>query len=60
MEKNIKKTSYEWAKLSEYFILDPDGWDRTNFKFSFHHEKITQEEFNVRLNRSTTFKKNIK
>lgn len=48
------KTSYEWDKeQSQFIILDPDGWDRENFGFSFHEEKITKDEFNKRLIEST-------
>jgi hypothetical protein len=33
--------------------MDPDGWDRKNYEFSFNEEEITGEEFTSRLNRST-------
>ena len=52
-----KKTSKEWYDLvpSEYRleILDPDGWDRRNFKFSFYEELITKDEFKNRVLSST-------
>ncbi len=51
------KTSNEWDLDSEYDILDPDGWDRTNYTYSFFEEKITQEEFNRRLIYSTVIKR---
>ena len=57
MEKEIKKTSDLWEKDCPYIILDPDGWDRTNFKFSFYQEEITHSEFTTRLVLSTTKKK---
>lgn len=48
------KTSEEWFKeYEEATILDPDGWDRKNFQFSWHEEKITFEEFEQRVMRST-------
>ena len=47
------RTSEEWQKLCRHEILDPDGWDRKNFQFSWHEEKITREEFEARLLRST-------
>ena len=53
MKKEIKKTSAEWIKKVGYEILDPDGWDRTNYDYSFNKEKITMEEFQKRLSLST-------
>jgi len=57
MEDNLK-TSKEWYALhredkGNVIIMDPDGWDRTNYEFSFNEELITQEEFSMRLGRST-------
>lgn len=52
--KEIRKTSVEWEKESDYQILDPDGWDRKgDFNYSFNVELITEEEFWQRLVRST-------
>jgi hypothetical protein len=52
-----KKTSEEWYnEIPENFrlvIYDPDGWDRTNYQYSFHEELITKEEFLYRLSKST-------
>ena len=54
---NKKKTSKEWSKKFKirlgHEILDPDGWDRKNFDYSFYEEKITREEFNKRMMYST-------
>jgi hypothetical protein len=51
------KTSQEWEQLvpSEFklIIMDPDGWDRKNFQYSFYEEKITKVEFINRLASST-------
>lgn len=47
------KTSKEWAKECKYIILDPDGWDRTNYNYSFNKEKIDLIEFQQRLAVST-------
>ena len=47
------KTSEEWYKGCEVTILDPDGWDRRNFQFSWHEEMITKEEFDKRVLSST-------
>lgn len=49
----MRKTSEEWNKLYNIKILDPDGWDRKNFHYSWYKEKITKEEFHNRLLRST-------
>lgn len=57
MQKEDKKTSQEWMDLlnkdRKFTLLDPDGWDRSNFKYSFYEEKITVEEFFARLSVST-------
>ena len=34
-------------------LLDPDGWDRDNFQFSFHEELIDVGEFCQRITDST-------
>ena len=48
------KTSKEWQELyPEPRVLDPDGWDRQNFQYSWYEEKITLEEYNKRLITST-------
>lgn len=49
----ILKTSYEWIQETDIEILDPDGWDRANFEYSWYEEKITKEEFYKRVIRST-------
>ena len=55
---DITRTSQEWYDLipKEYqlVIYDPDGWDRSNFDYSFNEELITKEEFQMRLSSSTT------
>lgn len=48
-----KKTSKQWESESYIKIIDPDGWDRTNFEYSFNEELITYDEFNNRRLRST-------
>jgi len=49
------KTSKEWYShiASGIRIIDPDGWDRPNYEYSFNQEKITKEEFKKRLYAST-------
>ena len=49
----IKKTSSEWVKEINWIILDPNGWDKENYNYSFNIEKITEKEFNRRLMNST-------
>lgn len=51
-----KKTSRKWCKklgIGLSWIYDPDGWDRTNWEYSFYREKITKEEFISRMLAST-------
>lgn len=63
MKANNLKTSAEW--MDQYFkdnlqIIDPDGWDRLNFSYSWYKEKISLEEFKSRVMFSTiTWKGNI-
>ena len=51
------KTSSEWYPLIpqefKFKLLDPDGWDRRNWDWSWNQEKITKDEFKMRLARST-------
>jgi len=57
MNKNdIIQTSDKWLKDDEFknlIILDPDGWDRANFQYSFYEEQISLEEFRKRVYVST-------
>lgn len=52
-----KKNSEEWYNElypnMELIILDPDGWDRKNWHYSWNEEKISHEEFQHRLMQST-------
>jgi len=50
------KTSEKWANIllqDGEMILDPDGWDRENFQYSFFEEMINEEEFRRRMLFST-------
>lgn len=47
------KTSEDWQELCFVEIVDHDGWDRLNFKFSWREELITRKEFEKRLTDST-------
>lgn len=52
-KEKIKKVSSEWIKEYNIKILDPDGWDRKNYDYSFNQEKIDRQEFERRLVHST-------
>lgn len=54
-DETKKKTSKEWyEEIKSFFtILDPDGWDRKNYHYSFNEELITKEEFKKRICLST-------
>lgn len=50
------RTSQDWQKDPEYeglTIMDPDGWDRKNYEYSFNEELITRTEFERRSGTST-------
>ena len=50
----IKKTSQEWQEENmKTIVLDPYGWDRTNYQYSWFEEQITLEEYNSRVFQST-------
>ena len=53
MRMDELKTSEEWSKLCKHIVLDEDGWDRENFQYSWHEERITREEFEKRFLSST-------
>lgn len=57
-----KKASRDWHKIlhTDTIILDPDGWDRKNYEFSFNEELISKEEFERRLFYSTVDKRKLK
>jgi hypothetical protein len=51
MTDQILKTSEQWQseQYQTYTVVDPDGWDRRNFQFSFYEELISEQEFMKRL-----------
>jgi hypothetical protein len=55
MIDEILKTSEQWQADADhtYVVVDPDGWDRSNFNYSFYEEMITEQEFMKRLVNST-------
>lgn len=49
-----KKTSKEWQELyPDPKVVDPDGWNRKCFKYSWEEELITLEEYKQRVNNSS-------
>lgn len=49
------KSSADWLQEPAYkgiVVMDPDGWDRSNYAVSWA-EEITEKEFNKRLVGST-------
>jgi hypothetical protein len=50
----LKRTSREWQALKQdILVYDPDGWDRKNFDYSWYEELITEEEYDLRVSKST-------
>lgn len=44
--KIVQTASENWQRmLSDIIVYDPDGWNRTNFQFSWFEEQITKEEY---------------
>ena len=49
-----KNTSAEWQALTpDIIVLDPDGWNRKNYDYSWNVERITEKEYNSRVSKST-------
>ena len=54
MKNIILKSSDSWQKeFPNVKILDPDGWDRKNFQYSWFEELISYDEYIRRTVRST-------
>ena len=55
LKRPLLMTSADWKEsfCPELVILDPDGWDRSNYDYSFNEEFISEEEFMGRLIGST-------
>lgn len=49
----MKRASVDWQERCKIIVLDPDGWDRKNYNYSWNIEKITRKEFENRLLFST-------
>ena len=54
-QSDLLKTSKEWHEelTPMLMILDPDGWDRKNYDYSFNKELITKKEYYKRASVST-------
>ena len=53
-------TSHQWQQIHpDPVVMDPDGWDRQNYQFSWYEELITEEEYFVRVSTSTCYFKNL-
>lgn len=54
-------TSDGWHKdLNPHIIiLDPDGWDRKNYQYSFFEERVTRKVYEYRLGMSTIVRKTL-
>jgi hypothetical protein len=48
------KSSQIWQLLCKVIVLEPDGWDRSNFEASWN-ELITRKEFVERMMKSTCY-----
>ena len=54
INREYPKTSKEWQELfKEVVVLDPDGWDRKNYKYSWEEELISLSEYYNRIIQST-------
>ena len=52
---NRVMSSEAWNQIFGWRILDPEGWDRQNFDYSWYQEEITREEFIRRTQSSTVY-----
>jgi hypothetical protein len=53
------KTSAEWQQIEiDIIVLDPDGWNRANYDYSWNVELITLDEYKSRRLMSTCIYKN--
>lgn len=48
------KTSAEWQTVhNKIVVLDPDGWDRKDYDYSWYQELISEQEYLKRVSLST-------
>lgn len=56
----VKMSSDSWTLFDKaHTVIDPDGWDRADWNWSFYNELITHDEFKMRVLTSTV-KYNVK
>lgn len=53
MSTDVTKTPAEWASYLDVVILDPDGWDRSDFAVDWARP-LTEAEFRLKAALSTT------
>lgn len=53
MKANIKLTPDQWCQLTEIVVMDPDGWDRSNYQKDWA-KPLTFDEFLTKAHMSTT------
>ena len=47
-------TSHQWQQIHpDPVVMDPDGWDRKNYQFSWYDELITEQEYFNRVMHSS-------
>ena len=54
----VQQSSMDWSKLVGIVVLDPDGWDRSNFKEDFE-KPISLLQFIRKAHHSTTSLNNL-
>lgn len=54
---NPLKTSSDWSQRLGIVVIDADGWDRSNYDYSYHVELISYDEYMVRKSQSNTFQR---
>lgn len=54
-------TSEDWHNILSHgwVVMDPDGWDRSNYQYSWFEELITKDEYYHRLMNSTCLKHHL-
>jgi len=55
-KEELSRTSKEWQIIMpEITVIDPDGWDRKNYEYSWNQEIITRAEYIKRRTNSTCY-----
>jgi len=57
LSDDVLKSSDAWyaeiVRKGKFEIVDPSGWNKNDFKYSFNQELVTRDEFDTRLIQST-------